>query len=386
MKKYVKLICIEVNDSPSGRKAGQSNKFYEMIYEGGDVFTVNYGRVDVSKTTEIYPIKRWDEKYKDKIKKGYKDVTEFVAEKTNVSLQKIGNEKLDELFSLLEKYQNNLISNTYSVKAQNITLAQIQEAQKLLDYLLLLYKNKAPENQINEELIKLYSIIPRYMSDVRACLLPIVNFNNLIEKEQDNIDAVKGFVEMNTTSSNTILQSLDIKAEWIENWENIEEIKYLTTQPLQEKIINVYRLEKESENKSFNSYGEAKNRILIHGTRCSSVLSILKSSLKIRPTGNFHYSGSVYGQGIYFSETMRKSLNYTGYDKDKFILVYEVKVGNPFVYEGWYTGNSFILNRENLKERGFDSTFVKAGNGLLNSEIIVYTENQQKLRYLIQLQ
>lgn len=386
MKKYVKLICIEVNDSPSGRKAGQSNKFYEMIYEGGDVFTVNYGRVDVSKTTEIYLIKRWDEKYKDKIKKGYKDVTEFVAEKTNVSLQKIGNEKLDELFSLLEKYQNNLISNTYSVKAQNITLAQIQEAQKLLDYLLLLYKNKAPENQINEELIKLYSIIPRYMSDVRACLLPIVNFNNLIEKEQDNIDAVKGFVEMNTTSSNTILQSLDIKAEWIENWENIEEIKYLTSQPLQEKIKNVYRIEKESENKSFNSYGEAKNRILIHGTRCSSVLSILKSSLKIRPTGNFHYSGSVYGQGIYFSETMRKSLNYTGYDKDKFILVYEVKVGNPFVYEGWYTGNSFILNRENLKERGFDSTFVKAGNGLLNSEIIVYTENQQKLRYLIQLQ
>lgn len=386
MKKYVKLICIEVNVSPSGRKAGQSNKFYEMIYEGGDTFTVNYGRVDVSKTSETYPIKRWDEKYKDKIKKGYKDVTEFVAEKSNVSLQKTGNEKLDELFSLLEKYQNNLISKTYSVKAQNITLAQIQEAQKLLDYLLLLYKNKASEKQINEELIKLYSVIPRYMSDVRCHLFPAVNINNLIEKEQDNIDAVKGFVEMNTTSSNTILQSLDIKAEWIENWESIDEIKYLTSQPLQEKIKNVYRLEKESENKSFDSYGEAESRILIHGTRCSSVLSILKSSLKIRPTGNFYYSGSVYGQGIYFSETTRKSLNYTGYDRDKFILVYEVKVGNPFVYEGWYRGNSFSLDRENLKQRGFDSTFVKAGNGLLNSEIIVYAENQYKIKYLIQLQ
>ena len=83
---------------------------------------------------------------------------------------------------------------------------------------------------------------------------------------------------------------------------------------------------------------------------------------------------------------MSKSLNYTGYDKDKFILVYEVKVGEPFVYDGWWRGNSFTLNRENLKERGFDSTFVKAGNGLLNSEIIVYTENQYKIKYLIQIQ
>ena len=388
MKKYVKLICIEVNDSPSGRKARQSNKFYEMIYEGGDVFTVNYGRVDVSKTSETYPIKRWDEKYKDKVKKGYKDVTEFVAEKSTVSLQKTGNEKLDELFSLLEKYQNNLISNTYSVKAQNITLSQIQEAQKLLNNLLLLYKNKASEMQINEELIKLYSVIPRYMNDVRSHLFPAVNINNLVEKEQDNIDAVKGFVEMNTssTSSSTILQSLGITAEYVNNWKEIKEINYLINQDFSGRIQNVYRIEKESENNSFDSYGKADSKILIHGTRCSSVLSILKSSLRIRPTGNFHYSGSVYGQGIYFSETMSKSLNYTGYDRDKFILVYEVKVGNPFVYNGWYKGNSFPLDRENLKQRGFDSTFVKAGNGLLNSEIIVYTENQYKIKYLIKLQ
>lgn len=387
MKKYVKLICIEVNDIPSGRKASQSNKYYEMIYDGGDNFTVNYGRVDVSKTTETYPYKRWNEKYKDKIKKGYKDVTEYVAEKEEKIMLKTGNNKIDELFSLLEKYQNNLISSTYSVKAQNITLNQIQEAQKLLNSLLSLYKNKASEKEINEELINLYSVIPRYMGDVRSHLFPNVNINSLVEKEQDNIDAVKGFVEMNTsTTSSTILQSLNITAEYVENWKEIKEINYLINQNFAGRIQNVYRIEKESENNSFDSYGKANSRILIHGTRCSSVLSILKSSLRIRPTGNFHYSGSVYGQGIYFSETMSKSLNYTGYDKDKFILVYEVKVGQPFVYDGWWRGNSFTLNRENLKERGFDSTFVKAGNGLLNSEIIVYTENQYKIKYLIQIQ
>jgi hypothetical protein len=80
-----------------------------------------------------------------------------------------------------------------------------------------------------------------------------------------------------------------------------------------------------------------------------------------------------------------KSLNYTGYDNDKVLLVYEVHVGNPFIYEGWYRGNSFELTYENLQKRGFDSTYVKAGNGLLNSEIVIYTENQYKIKYIIWL-
>ena len=78
---------------------------------------------------------------------------------------------------------------------------------------------------------------------------------------------------------------------------------------------------------------------------------------------------------------------YTGGTRDRILLVYEVHVGNPFVYEGWFVKDkiSFELNEKNLRNRNFDSTYVKAGNGLLNSEIIAYREEQCSPKYIIHL-
>jgi hypothetical protein len=107
--------------------------------------------------------------------------------------------------------------------------------------------------------------------------------------------------------------------------------------------------------------------------------------LKIRPSGAYQFSGKAYGEGNYFSEVCSKSLGYTGYDDDQVLLVYEVHTGNPFVYDGWYRGNSFSLTYNELQKRGYDSTYVKAGNGLLNSEIIAYKEDQPRIKYVIWL-
>lgn len=168
-----------------------------------------------------------------------------------------------------------------------------------------------------------------------------------------------------------------------------KDIKYLTDQVSPSKILGIYEVNKKEEDKVFEEWmSKQKNkttRILIHGTRCTSVIPILEIGLKIRPVGNFQFSGKVYGNGNYYSETVSKSLNYTGYDNDQVLLVYEVHVGNPFVYDGWYKGNSFSLDYKNLSERGFDSTFVKAGGGLLNTEIIAYKEEQCRIKYIIHL-
>jgi poly [ADP-ribose] polymerase len=173
-----------------------------------------------------------------------------------------------------------------------------------------------------------------------------------------------------------------------------KEIQYLTKQIKDDgwqrvKIKQIFRVDKPGENKTFEDWVKAQKnkdtRILIHGTKCESVLPILDIGLKIRPKGNFQFSGKVYGDGNYFSETMSKSLNYTGWGTDKVILVYEVHVGKPFVYDGWFKGNSFALNYKNLKDKGYDSTFVKAGGGLLNTEIIAYKEEQCRIKYIIWL-
>lgn len=367
-----------------------NNKFYNMSYDGvSDTFNIEYGRVDATSQKETYPIKLWDKKYKEKLKKGYVDVSDLVSvDVASKDFLQETNTKVNNLIKLLENYRKNLVRNTYSVQASSITKQQITKAQTVLNEVLDLVKLK-DQDAVNKKLIELYTIIPRKMYKVQDNLLPNINLDKLIEKEQDNLDAVSsevGDLQIENKEQVTYLNSHQLI---IEESTTHPEIKYLLDQVSHSKVKVIYKAKKVSEDLQFNLWlDKQKNKttkFLIHGTRCSSVLSILEQGLKIRPTGNFQFSGKAYGQGNYFSETMVKSLNYCGYDNDKFILVYEVHVGNPFTYDGWYRGNQFTLNREELHKRGFDSTYVKAGNGLLNSEIIVYTEQQQNLKYIIQL-
>lgn len=72
-----------------------------------------------------------------------------------------------------------------------------------------------------------------------------------------------------------------------------------------------------------------------------------------------------------------------GGTKSPHFFLQEVHMGNPFIYDGWFRGNSFPLKYDELKKRGFDSTYVKAGNGLRNSEYIVYKSEQTHTQYLV---
>lgn len=383
MERFCKLILIS---------AENSNKFYTMHYDGkSDVVNVEYGRIDVTSQKTTFHISLWESKYREKLKKGYFDVSGLVFVTTSQELKQIGNSKVAALIELLKRYRDNLVRNTYSVKATSITPQQIQKAQEILSDIAV--SSSLSEAEINKKLIALYTTIPRNMNKVQHHLLPSIDLSRTLQSEQDNIDAVKSSVSVNNASSDlkTDTTLLDVLGITIEECKDTTELDYLLKQNFGRRVEAIYCLNKASEDVAFDNWMQKQKnkekRILLHGTRCSSVLGIFQYGLKIRPSGNFHYSGSVYGTGLYFSETTSKSLNYTGHDADKFLLVYEVHVGNPFVYKGWRIreNDQFDLTLENLNKRGFDSTFVEAGNGLLNSEIITYTENQNRLKYLIHI-
>lgn len=393
MSKYVKLILIsgDVN----------SNKYYIMEEKGG-LIHIEYGRVESSSTKLTKPMSQWDSIYKSKTKKGYKDVTAYAAETTIVNddpkddkFDKTGMMKVDEFMSLMQQYTDGLVKATYSVTAKQVTQAQVDDAQKVLTELMSM--KSSSESDINNKLVELYTIIPRRMGKVQYYLLPTIKLEDILDKEQDNLDAMASQVAIQQTSTvkkdkvvstkQTILDNIGIT---MKEYKGIPpEIKYLTDQCTRNKIAAIFEVNSPVEDKIYDDWLAKQNnktsRILIHGTRNSSVIPILKNKLQIRPSGNFTFSGAVYGSGLYFSEVVSKSLNYTGYDNDKVLIVYEVHTGKPFIYEGWYKGNSFTLNYKNLQERGFDSTHVNAGNGLLNSEIIVYTEQQNRIKYIIWL-
>lgn len=382
--------------------ANNNNKYYEM-QETEDNIEVKYGRVDSSTTTITKPRSQWQSLYNSKIKKGYKDVTDLVSfvKEEKVKILSYSKELYDIFLKKMMDYRDGLVSSTYSVKAINVTRRQLDEAQIHINALSKVTAKDDIE-EVNNLLLKLYTVIPRYMDKVQSYLLPNISLNKLVQTEQDKLDALSSQVieekndEDNITENNITEENNDFSISNHLGISNISVIKdtpkdidYIIKQ-ITKPIKGLFEVEIQKHLSKFNNYvkdnSQKENcRFLIHGTRCSSVIPIIEQGLKIRPTGNYHYSGKAYGEGTYFSEVTKKSLGYTGNYSDKVLLIYKVFTGNPFVYKGWYRGNDFELTYDELKKRGYNSTFVEAGNGLLNSEIIVYKEEQSHLKYIIWL-
>ena len=387
---YRKLIFVSENNN---------NKYYEMQWDGGSTFFVKYGRIDVTAQTGTYSYSMWNSKYREKIKKGYIDITDKVTIQVENNNEKeiyvdIKEKIVNDFIIKMKEYTDKLVSNTYSTKAESVSQKQVDEAQKLIDEINEMGTKSI--NIINQKLIELYTVIPRRMNKVKDYLTPNIRLDIHMKQEQDNLDAIASQVSMiapkkrkKNTKSINILEKIGITIKEVKSNKDIQYIIDQCDNRIGRKIKAIFEINNKKENKIFKTWlDNQKNKqtkILIHGTRNTSVIPILEMGLKIRPFGNFQFSGKVYGDGNYFSETVQKSLNYTGNNSDKVLLIYEVHIGNPFTYSGWYTGNSFKLNYKNLKDRGFDSTFVSAGNGLLNSEIIAYKEEQAKIKYILWL-
>lgn len=404
-KRYVKLVMVTGENN---------NKFYEMVYNGGNTFTAKWGRIELTEKSKQYPIDNWESVYREKTKKGYKDVSAMVAvdveEETIVpdKYAAIKDVSVRNFIELMRKYTDDLVKKTYSVKADKVSRKQVDEAQAILDDLVKM--DHKDENKINTRLIELYGVIPRFMKDVRNHILPTLDIKKALTQEQDNLDAMSSQVatlekakakaaraalKLGKSSKTEVSVPTYIEAMGIDMVEASDKGKKNFQDILDQlnkaknKVIGVYEINKSAEEERFDTWlkkqKNTQTRFLIHGTRCTSVIPILREGLKIRPVGNFQFSGKVYGDGNYFSEITTKSLGYTGHDNDQILLVYEVHTGNPFTYEGWYRGNKFGLNYKELSSRGYDSTYVKAGNGLRNSEIIAYREEQARIKYLIHI-
>lgn len=375
--RQINLIYVAANS------ATQSNKYYNL-YEEGSEFRVEYGRVGSTKVVAKYPISKWDSIYRDKIKKGYKDITELKSI-PSVSIEKSGNSCFDEFYDNFKKYSKTSVRSTYLV--DGCTKQQLDAAQKILDTI-----TKCTNiSDVNDNLLSLYSIIPRRMANTRDWLIKdITDKNNVISREQNAIDSMDSNNIVITTNP---LKELNIRFDTVLKDElvRLEQLIYPTTKN-KYRIYKAYQIE-NNKRESFKTWMDtAKNKtteLLIHGTRNPNIFSILKSDLLIRPSNAAMISGAAYGNGIYHSAHTDKSLNYVGNDPDKIFFIQRVHVGNKYTYNGWYREGKDIgrhqMNYEYLSSNGYDSLYVKPGDGLLNSEYIVYRQEQTVTNYLIWL-
>ena len=179
-------------------------------------FKVTYGRVGNSERIVTYPISDWNKKYNEKIKKGYIDVTEKITAIKKSNELDITDSNVKELIDFLMKAARQSIKRDYSISAETVTQAQLDEAQSIIDNI---YQNKDlfSLKGINDELRQLYTIIPRKMADTRSFFLNSLNIPYLIEllqSEQSKLDTLKTQVNIENTESDKItLESLGFNCE-----------------------------------------------------------------------------------------------------------------------------------------------------------------------------
>ena len=95
--------------------------------------------------------------------------------------------------AIVEKLQNmarETIRKNYTVKASSVTQDMVDAAQKIIDALA---NNSATVEEFNANLLKLFTVIPRKMGNVRDYLSSKPeDFAQIISKEQDLLDVMRG--------------------------------------------------------------------------------------------------------------------------------------------------------------------------------------------------
>lgn len=363
-----------------------NNKYYRFQDLDNGTFKVEYGRVGVTSINEVYPISRWDSKYREKIKKGYRDVSDLKAQTIDGKVT-FNSTDVEHFYNTFLKYTKESVRRNYTIQVGAVTKPMVDEAQGLINMLTQATTVEA----FNSSLLQLYMVLPRAMGNVRDHLVKKdEEFIKRVTSEQDVLDSLSSQIITNLVSGDQNIEDLlGVKIQLVENPDWLKTL-INPTNSSRYCAHKTYKIVHDTRTKVFNDWlinqTNQHAELLIHGTRNPNIFSILKSGLILRPT-NAVISGAAYGEGIYHSAHTDKSLGYTGGDQDKIFLIQNVHMGNPYTYEGWYRDGKSIsrsqMNYGYLKPNGYDSLYVKPGDGLRNSEYIVFNQEQTNTEYIL---
>lgn len=383
--------------------SNNNNKFYNMISNGDDTFTVKYGRVGLTEVEKKYHISEWNKKLSEKLKKGYKDITALKTSVTQHQLKDITDKDIMRLLNDLQKYSKVSILNNYTVSAEQVTEAQLDKAQEILNDIAGQLKKRNIHNPtIDEKLTELYSVVPRKMKKVQDFILngtgDKAKAKAILEREQNAIDVMRGQVNINqvTDEDQTLEDILGVKITKVSDKDSIQKVKDMMGAE-SDKFKNLFEVVHKTSRDKFEAQRSKSvkhwTKLLWHGSRNENWLNILKTSLLIRPTGAVH-TGSMFGDGVYFADKCKKAMGYTslsgsywakGNSSQGFMALYEVNTGMEYRIQK-HTSEMYSMSYSNLKKKGdYDSLFAQGGIDLINNEYIVYKSEQVTIKYLVEL-
>ena len=391
--------------------SANNNKYYNLFPKGSE-FRVEYGRIDATKTTAKYPISKWESQIKSKLKKGYVDVTDLkkdLVQEISVSNPESPYKEIENaaVRAIVEKLQNmarETIRKNYTVKASSVTQDMVDAAQKIIDALA---NNSSTVEEFNNNLLKLFTVIPRKMGNVRDYLAnKPEDFAQIISKEQDLLDVMRGQIyvkqddEPTTTvekKQQTILEELGLTMEEATS-DDVALIKTLMNESA-DKFRKAWRVTNLKTQERFDKFVTDNNikdtRLLFHGSRSENFWSIIKTGLVLRPT-NAVITGKMFGYGCYYAPRCAKSIGYTslsgsywahGGNNTAYMALFDVAYGTPYdVYNFDSKYYNLDYNRLQQFKPGANCLHAHADRGMLrNDEIVVYKEEQMTIKYLIEI-
>jgi poly [ADP-ribose] polymerase len=427
--KYAKLIHVSVDNGSTSN----SNKVYIMEEQSDGRIKCEYGRVGKSLVTEYKPTSKWASVYKQKTSKtkGYTDVTDLLAEpvedidpsapKDN-KVDAIKDAVVKKLVEELMAFANKSIQKNYKVTQEAVSEQQVDAAQEVITAISSLIEVGVNIKHVNDMLLKLYTIIPRRMDNVKNHLMDnisdgdsLTRAQRLIDSEQSALDTMSGQVELlkkqreaaakakkieesgeeEVVSDITILDQMGLSVEIENDDETLTLIRKLMG-PNVNQLKKVFKVVNNKTQTKFDGHMDTmtdkKKRYYFHGSRNENWFNILQTGLLIRPSGAVH-TGSMFGDGIYFADKAQKSIGYTslrgsywahGGDNKAFLALFDVHLGKQKEILH-HNSSCYKLSKSVLDNEGFDSVFAKGGADLRNNEFIVYDSNKCTVSHLIEI-
>jgi len=425
--RYAKLIHVSVDNGMTAN----SNKVYIMEELTDGRIKCEYGRVGKSLVTEYKPSSKWDGVLKQKLSKtkGYTDVTDLLAEPvvdeskpTNNKVENIKDEIVRKLIDDLMSFANKSIQRNYKVTQEAVSEQQVNAAQEIITNISALIQIGVDIKHINDMLLKLYTIIPRRMDNVKDHLfrdvsndVTLTNAQRLIDNEQSALDTMAGQVELikqqreaarkaaeaeekgveEVVEEVTILDQMGLSVEVETDTETLELVKKLMG-PNANQIRKVFKVRNNKTQVKFDKNLEKaevkKKRLYWHGSRNENWFNIMQSGLLIRPSGAVH-TGSMFGDGIYFADKAQKSIGYSslrgsywahGGDNKAFLALYDVHLGKQKEILH-HDSSCYKLSQKVMDAEGYNSVFAKGGADLRNNEFIIYRAEQCTISHLIEI-
>lgn len=417
--KFAKLIMITPNNN---------NKEYIMEQINDTTFKVEYGRVGSNYRSCIYSMYEWDSKYRSKISKGYKDVTELV-EKVDLDggvmklpYDYISDKSIRNILNRLYTYTDKYLKDNYLMDVNDVSQTQIDTAYDIINKLEKLAYDKVLNIEgINKELIKLFETIPRRMKNVKDNLIGDgITRDKVDEKIRAELDMLKTMsdaVELRKKKQdennklNNQIDNLTLdeqKAKTLADLglivENVtdEDVEFIKKQLGESSNLykNAWKITNPRTEEAFNSllktpeYKNSKIAHYWHGSRNQNWYNIIQTGLITNPKG-VTITGKMFGYGIYFAPKAKKSVNYTslegsywagGSDKSGFMALFDVALGNVLdVYEHHHWCSR--TNKEEMwKHNKCHSLYAHEGRGFLyNDEVIAYDNAQVNIRYIVEI-